>query len=316
MHFSCKITNAILNYIESEKIDLSGIFSEIESEIDIPWEHVRDSSNWMRAPDMEALLERIIPDQDLLVRAGHATPKKKVWGVLDSVLRMMPRPQEIFQQPEKFLGYFISPEPPVENIVRTETGISFDIPLPAEQYPLVTTYLKSAFEALPKYVGLDAGNSRWQMMHFELDWPATQQSILNDEPHQVSPLLMQDVITQLQNNSRQLEEKNRELQRRNEELQRFPIGENHKSEIQITQGNFSDFEFMKQPVHQVAQNLSRLHDYMVRAHQLVTLLTAGQKQTPGIKEAFRRVDWEIVKNQYPQIILESLATLKTLNRKE
>ncbi len=55
---------------------------------------------------------------------------------------------------------------------------------------------------------------------------------------------------------------------------------------------------------------------MVRAHQLVTLLTAGQKQTPGIKEAFRRVDWEIVKNQYPQIILESLATLKTLNRKE
>jgi hypothetical protein len=83
-----------------------------------------------------------------LIDAGHSTPKKKVWGVLDSVLRMMPRPQEIFQQPEKFLGYFISPEPPVENIVRTENGISFDIPLPAEQYPLVTTYLKSAFEAL------------------------------------------------------------------------------------------------------------------------------------------------------------------------
>ena len=73
---------------------------------------------------------------------------------------------------------------------------------------------------------------------------------------------------------------------------------------------------MKKPVHQVAQNLSRLHDYMVRAHQLVTLLTAGQKQTPGIKEAFRRVDWEIVKNQYPQLILESLETLKKLNKPE
>jgi len=292
VYFSCKITNAILNHLESEKIDLSGIFSEIESDLDIPWENVRDSSNWMRAPDMEALLERIISNHEWLIAAGHSTPKKK----------------------EKFLGYFISPEPPVENIIRTETGISFDIPLPAEQYPLVTTYLKSAFEALPMYVGLDAGNSQWTMMHFSVDWPATQQTILSDEHHQVSPQLMQDVIRQLQNSSRELEEKNRELQRRNEELLRFPAGETAKSEL--TSQNFSEFDFMKRPVHQVAQNLSRLHDYMVRAHQLVTLLTAGQKQTPGIKEAFRRVDWEIVKNQYPQIILESLATLKTLNRKE
>ena len=90
----------------------------------------------------------------------------------------------------------------------------------------------------------------------------------------------------------------------------------------LTQQNFSEFqnisdsEFLKRPVHQVAQNLSRLHDYMVRAHQLVTLLTAGQKQTPGIKEAFRRVDWDIVKDQYPQIILESIETLKKINRKE
>ena len=316
MYFSCKITNSILNYLESEKIDLSGIFSEIESEIDIPWEHVRDSSNWMRAPDMEALLERIVPDHQMLVRAGHATPKRKVWGVLDSVLRMMPRPQEIFQQPEKFLGYFISPEPPVENILRTETGISFDIPLPAEQYPMVTTYLKSAFEALPMYVGLDAGNSQWKMMHFELDWPATQHSILGNEPHQVSPQLMQDVILQLQKSSRELEEKNRELQRRNEELLRLSPVDINKVDVAISSQSFSDFDFMKKPVHQVAQNLSRLHDYMVRAHQLVTLLTAGQKQTPGIKEAFRRVDWEIVKNQYPQIIFESLNTLKTLNRKD
>ena len=73
---------------------------------------------------------------------------------------------------------------------------------------------------------------------------------------------------------------------------------------------------MKKPVHHVAQNISRLHDYMVRAHQLVTLLTAGQKQTAGIKEAFRRVDWEIVKNQYPQLIKDSLDTLKQINKPE
>lgn len=319
MHFSCKVTHAILTHLESEKIDLSGYFSES----DIPWELLRDSSNWMRAPDMEAFLERLNLSTETLIQAGYATPKNKVWGVLDSVLRMMPQPQEIFHQPEKFLGYFISPEPPIENLNRTSKGLSFDIPLPAEQYPMVTTYLKAAFEALPSYVGQSFAHCEWNHIHIVIDWPTEQPSILGeDESRQISPQLMQDVIRQLQQSSKDLEDKNRELQRRNEELQRLASQkanqsgeENNSSENRaVNHSDFSEFEFMKKPVHQVAQNLSRLHDYMVRAHQLVTILTAGQKQSPGIKEAFRRVDWDIVKNQYPQIILESLETLKKLNQ--
>ncbi len=314
MHFSCKITHAILAHLESEKIDLSMFFSES----DIPWELLRDSSYWMRAPDMEAFLERLDLTTRTLISAGHNTPKNRVWGVLDSVLRMMPQPQEIFHQPEKFLGYFISPEPPIENLNRQSSGLSFDIPLPAEQYPLVTTYLKAAFESLPVYIGQSAAHCQWKDIHFQIDWPTQQQSILSEESNrQISPQLMQDVIRQLQDSSKDLEEKNRELQRRNEELLRLAQnalpGETSAELRGVIKQDFSQFEFMKRPVHQVAQNLSRLHDYMVRAHQLVTLLTAGQKQTPGIKEAFRRVDWEIVKNQYPQIILESLETLKKLN---
>lgn len=320
MHFSCKITNSILTHLESKKIDFTDFFSES----DIPWEFLRDPSNWMYAPDMEAFLERLVKNLNEVEEAGHRTPQLRSWGILDSVLRMMPRPQEMFNQPEKFLGYFISPEPPVENIVRTEQGISFAIPLPAEQYPLVTTYLKAACEALPIYVGLQAGHCRWSHVNFELDWPQTQQTILNDsEPHQISPQLMQDVIKQLQSSSRELEEKNRELQRRNEELQRRAelsqaslslSGE--QSANSISAADFNQFEFIKKPSHQVAQNLARLHDYMVRAHQLVTLLTAGQKQTPGMKAAFHKVDWDLVKNQYPQIILESLDLLKTMNKKD
>ena len=315
MHFSCKVTHALLTYLESEKIDLSGYFSET----DIPWELLRDPSYWMRAPDMEAFLERLALSPAILIQAGHSTPKNKVWGVLDSVLRMMPQPQEIFHQPEKFLGYFISPEPPIENLVRTAKGLSFDIPLPAEQYPLVTMYLKAAFESLPIYVGQSAAYCEWSDIHLRIDWSTEQTSILDNESRQISPALMQDVIRQLQDSSKDLEEKNRELQRRNEELQRLASQKNSgliDEERAVIHEDFSEFEFMKRPVHQVAQNLSRLHDYMVRAHQLVTLLTAGQKQTPGIKEAFRRVDWDIVKNQYPQIIRESLETLKKLNLPE
>lgn len=319
MHFSCKITHAILTQLEFEKIDLSAYFSDA----DIPWEKLRDASLWMRAPDMEAFLDRIVTSQQTLIDAGHATPKSRVWGVLDSVLRMMPKPQEIFQQPEKFLGYFISPEPPIENIVRTAEGIAFDIPLPAEQYPLVTTYLKAAFEALPFYVGMDAGVCRWNFLRFELDWPKEQQSILKDEPHQISPQLMQDVISQLQQSSRDLEERNRDLQQRNEELMKMSQNvRSSNNEADIRNADFNqfdrqqeiEFDFMQQPVHQVAQNLSKLHDYMVRAHQLVMLLSAGQKQTPGLKQAFHKTDWEIVKLQYPKIILESLEILKKVNK--
>lgn len=301
--------------MESEKVDLSAYFSES----DIPWELLRDPSYWMRAPDMEAFLERLALKEEVLMKAGHRTPKSRVWGVLDSVLRMMPQPQEIFHQPEKFLSYFISPEPPIENLHRLESGLTFDIPLPAEQYPLVTTYLRAAFESLPNYVGQPEAHCEWQDIHFKIEWPSSQSSILTDNSERnISPELMQDVIRQLQQSSQALEEKNRELQRRNEELsamaQQAPFGDS--AQRAVVQQDFSQFEFMKQPVHQVAQNLSRLHDYMVRAHQLVVLLTAGQKQTPGIKQAFHRVDWEIVKNQYPQLILESLETLKKLNQPE
>lgn len=304
-----------MTHLESEKVDLSIFFSES----DIPWELLRDPSYWMRAPDMEAFLERLNLKNEVLIMAGHQTPKKRVWGVLDSVLRMMPQPQEIFHQPEKFLSYFISPEPPIENLERHESGLSFDIPLPAEQYPLVTTYLKASFESLPGYVGQTFAHCEWKDIHFKIVWTSAQQSTLIEDSAErnISPQLMQDVIRQLQQSSRELEEKNRELQHRNEELQRFAIqagdnGQDQNRELQ--KQDFSQFEFMKQPVHQVAQNLSRLHDYMVRAHQLVTLLTVGQKQSPGIQKAFHKVDWEIVKDQYPRLIHESLDTLKKLNK--
>ena len=295
-------------------MDLSAYFSET----DLPWELLRDPSRWMRAPDMEAFLERLSLKEETLVKAGHRTPKNRCWGVLDSVLRMMPQPQEIFYQPEKFLSYFISPEPPIENLERFESGLSFDIPLPAEQYPLVTTYLKAAFESLPLYVGKTTAQCSWKDIHFKIEWSDSQQSILTDDSApNISPQLMRDVIR----HSRELEEKNRELQRRNQELTDMAAQVNANAPVinaarEVNAQDFSQFEFMKQPVHQVAQNLSRLHDYMVRAHQLVVLLTAGQKQSPGIKEAFHRVDWEIVKDQYPKIILESVETLKKLNKIE
>ncbi|MBS1971250.1 MAG: hypothetical protein JSU04_13155 [Bdellovibrionales bacterium] len=322
MHFSCKISNSILTYLEDQGEDLSGLY---EQQTPLPLELMRDPSYWMSAPDMESFLESLLrmplksSDSNLLQKVGHSGPEIRAWGVLDSVLRMMPRPQEIFNQPERFLSHFISPEPPVENLRRDESSISFDLPLPAEQYPHVTTYLKAAFESLPVYVGQNLATCEWTGIHLELHWSESQKSIFEIDPgHQISPQLMHSVIEELQKHQRELEERNCELQKKNEELLQAHMDlQAHlreKAPSLLPQiGPLSNMDFDSQgPGYVIGQNTARLHDYMVRAQQLVTMLAAQGKMTPGVKEAMRRVDWEHVKTQYPKTISDIMDSLRGL----
>jgi hypothetical protein len=322
VHFSCKITNSILTYLETQGEDLSSLYDQ---QTPLPVELMRDSSYWMSAPDMENFLESLLRmpflgnEGNLLQKVGHEGPEIRAWGVLDSVLRMMPRPQEIFNQPERFLSHFISPEPPIENVRRDETSISFDLPLPAEQYPLVTRYLKAAFESLPVYVGQNPATCQWTSIHLKLTWSESQKSIFAVDPgHQISPQLMQTVIDELQTHQRELEERNCELQKKNEELLQahrdLQAHLREKAPSLLPQvGPLSNLDFESQgPGYMVGQNLARLHDYMVRAQQLITMLASQGKMTPEVKEAMRRVDWEYVKTQYPKTISDSMDALRGL----
>lgn len=322
VHFSCKISNSILTYLETQGEDLSVLY---EHQTPLPIELMRDSSYWMSAPDMESFLETLLRlplksnDGNLLQTVGHEGPQIRAWGVLDSVLRMMPRPQEIFNQPERFLSHFISPEPPIENLRRDESSVSFDLPLPAEQYPHVTTYLKAAFESLPVYVGQNPATCEWTGIRLKLNWSESQTSIFEMDPgHQISPQLMQSVIDELQKHQRELEERNCELQKKNEELLQAHmelqahLREKAPSLLPQT-GPLSNLDFEAQgPGYMVGQNLARLHDYMVRAQQLITMLASQGKMTPAVKEAMRRVDWEYVKTQYPKTISDSMDALRGL----
>lgn len=331
MHFSCKISNAVLTILEDQGEDLAPLYEQIH----VPMELLRDSSYWVSAPDMETFLEVVsrIPlkrDENILQRAGHEGPQLRAWGVLDSVLRMMPHPQEIFNQPEQFLSYFISPKPPVENLRRDETSISFDLPLPAEQYPLVTMYLKAAFESLPVYVGQPAAVCQWEGITITLNWSTQQSSIFSESVgHQVSPALFQSLIDDLQRTQREredlqkyvsdLEEKIRVIEKQN--LQAAVAGassEAKENSISLLpqEAALSHLSFdSESPGYVLSQNLARLHDYMVRAQQLITMLAAQGKMTPAVKEAMRRVDWEFVKNQYPRTVFESMELVKkTMNK--
>lgn len=315
MHFSCKITNAVLSDLEHRGEELSALYDPSFP----PMEHLREPSSWMSAPDMEAFLETIAnlhwsnATGAILVEAGHAGPKNYAWGVLDSVLRMMPRPQEILHQPERFLSYFISPEPPIENLFRTDDSVSFDLPLPAEQYPHVTAYLKAAFEALPLYTGRELARCEWTGIHLRIIWPKAQETMFEKDPgHQISPDLLQSVISDHQRLLRELEEKNREIQRKDDELSSL----RRESGAPVTEAVESALESLASggpaSTHGISQNLARLHDYMVRAQQLITVLSGLAKKDPGVKEVLRRLDWDHVKSQYPRVIADSVESLRRL----
>lgn len=326
MHFSCKITNAVLSFLEHHGEDLSPLYDPMFP----PMEVLRDPSSWLSAPEMEAYLETLSRMSwakheagELALVAGHAGPKNHAWGVLDSVLRLMPRPQEILNQPERFLSYFISPEPPIENLKRSEASVSFDLPLPAEQYPMVTMYLKAAFESLPLYVGQNRAICEWEGIHLQVHWPELQESIFVQDPgHQISPDLLQSVIADHQRLQRDLEDKNRELQRKSDEIRELKMDlEKGVRTAAILNAEAALSSLLNEeppteqpPAYKIEQNMARLHDYMVRAQQLVVVLSGlvKKEKEPAVKEALRRLDWDHVKQQYPRTIASSMEELRRL----
>lgn len=319
MHFSCKITSAVLGFLEQRGEDLSSLLESVE----LPEELLRDTSYWIPAKDAEDFLKKTLllyqtkEREPMLVSIGHTGHERRSWGVLDSVLRMMPQPHEIFAQPEKLISYFVSPAPPIENIVRSASGVEFDLPISAEQYPLVTTYLRASFEALPLYVGQAIGTCSWEGIHLKVTWQQDQQSMFAEDPgHQISPELMRSIVDSLEKHQRDLEAKNKELQEKNDLLLKN-LKQNAALVLQATEGAAipvspaASLDFIEESsIESLEQKVARLGDYMVRAQQLITMLVAQDRLNPAVKEAMRRTDWDKIKEMFPQTVGECQTILR------
>lgn len=326
MHLSCKISNAVLTLLDSLGEDVTPLYETVPTSIEL----LRDSSYWISAHEMEVFLEAAVrmplrSEVSVLTMAGHRGSELRSWGVLDSVLRMMPQPQEVFNQPEQFLSYFISPKPPIENFKREESFVQFDLPLPADQYPHVTTYLKAAFESLPSYIGQGLAQCEWSNITLSLQWKNQQESIFVEDPgRQVSPELFKDLIHDLQKTQSDREDLQKyvgDLQAKVKELEErlldFAAHGDTGSQSQVQPQVSSDQQFSSGSPHfYLGQNLARLHDYMVRAQQLITMIQSTGKLNPAVKEAMRRVDWDYVKDQYPRTVSHSMELLRKIQTKQ
>jgi hypothetical protein len=323
VYFSCKITSSILTYLERQGEDTNRVLEATA----LPEEFLKDPSYWMPAAEMEKFLQSVqrLPiagsREELLVDIGRATPELRSWGVFDSVLRMMSL-QDMFAQPSRFLSYFVSPEPPVDNVQVFDDRVSFDLPIPSDQFPLTTRYLQSAFESLPRFGGHEMAQCRWQGMHLEIVWSQRQNTIFSgtDPGHQISPELMRSIVAQLEQHQMELQRKNADLESRHEQLR--VAYQKLEGEIRQQQNLPTQISVATAPVDLRASALSstsrqaletqvsRLTDYMVRAQQLVTILVGGQRLQPHVQEAMKRVDWEWVKLQFPVTVESCLEILR------
>lgn len=274
MLFSCKITNSILNYLESQREDITPLLECTN----LSEEFLRDPSSWMKAAEMEFFLHtalNIYPlpelstQPDLISHIGSLAPSLRSWGVLDSVLKMIEKPFDIFQQPKRLISYFVSPEPPIEIQKIEGQSTQFLVPISSEQYPLVTNYLQSAFSVIPEYSGHSKAQVHWKgiqvFVSLEMDPVRAVSEIVNVLPDNV--------------------------------LKDLRLEESLQSSDGSSESAMDDLAKA-----QLYQNLAKLGDYMVRAQQLITLLIAQDRMKPSVKSAMKRVKWEQVREQFPATI--------------
>lgn len=340
MFFSCKITSSAIQALAQAGVDLELLYQDV----DTPEEFLRDPSCWLEADKMERFLERAealsrslefpeyIAEHSFVTYLGHRSYHLRAWGVLDSVLRMMQRPQDVFLQPDRFISYFIRPAPALLEWEREGQRIGFDLPIRAEDYPLTSSYLRAAVEAIPSFVGHRLAGVEWRAYRMQICWEEEDQQqifgVENDPGRVLKPELAQHIVESLESSQKELEQKNHELSEKNRQLeeakqyletqivaQQLPVQEGMSGPQSLS--NLAKMaealaKEIQEPMQYIHQQVLRLSDYMARAQQLITLLggrSLGEKQ---IQEAMRRMDWLQIRETYPHLVQNTSDAIQNL----
>jgi len=329
--FSCKITHSIITYLDRRGEDQEVLYEKC----DWPAEFLRDPSCWLEAEKMENFLRRIEQDygretqtaDGLIVAVGHLCKDLRSWGVLDSVLRMVQTPKDLFAQPERFLSYFVSPAPPVGEIRREPDTVSFVLPISAMQFPLVTSYLRAALEALPTYINKPMATVRWDESRVHISWSEHQASLFGEAQNtelSLHPELVRNILMNLESSQKELEEMKLQLRTRDQEIAvlRDQLHAATSSQANLLSERSENIGWLArdldheltEPVSRSLNEAFRIGDYMARGQQLITLLVAQGRQTPQVQEAMRRVDWPFVVAEGPQIVKRVIEDLQAMQK--
>lgn len=329
MQFSGKITNSILAYLARFGWDRERLFEVT----DIPLEYLRDPTSWIAAADVEAFLGKVEAEfhnkgENILLGAGHASSEIRGWGVLDSVLRMMQKPQDIFAQPHRFISYFVSPAPPIANLISTDEMVTFDLPISHQEYPCTVAYLSAALEGLPKFWGQECAHVRWHNTNVRVSWSDAQSRLLTAAPDNHKPELVESLVRGVEMAQAQVEARDLEIARLEHELQELKIKAaraNQPSQSDAVESlgartgpnkGSGDLPHdqrsrLQSQLDEVRENVLRLADYLTRSQQALTLARIAHRQDPQVQAVLRRIDWETIRTQYPWVHLQIMEGLNS-----
>jgi hypothetical protein len=324
--FSCKITHSIINYLDRRGEDLELLYEKC----DWPAEFLRDPACWLEADKMEMLLGAInaeygrefvldpAMDEGLITTVGHQCKDLRSWGVLDSVLRMVQTPKDLFAQPERLLSYFVSPAPPIGEIRRGADSVSFVLPVSEVQFPLVTEYLRAALEALPTYISKPMATVEWRESRVAISWSEDQTSLFGETQNaelSLHPELVRNILINLETSQKELEQMKARLHEKDVEIERLKRVSGEA--LQVNEGFAAvaaGAAHLDQPVSLILSEIYRLGDYMARGQQLITLLVGQGRLTPQVQEAMRRVDWSHVAVEGPQTVKRVVQGLQNVQQ--
>lgn len=294
-------------YLNQQGHDLEPLLEGIST----PKEFLEDPSYWIESPKMEEFLARVDHlftegNRSILATIGHACPGLRSWGVLDSVLRMMKEPSDMYSQPHRFLSYFINPAPPIGDLIRKGNSIAFAVPLSFDQYPFTFLYLKSALESLPAYVEAVPATVRWNKTHIEIEWSKDQGQLFPEEQMErhMSPDFMHSLEMVIEKTQKELEKKNTEILLKDREIQELK----EKTQTIVPESEFVNPEMTDQIVPSLVRlrgQILRLSDYLVRSQQIVTLLLGQNKAEGKLKKILEKMDWDVIAREFPKNIESS-----------
>lgn len=313
MQFSGKITNSVLVHLTRLGWDHERVFELTE----IPLEFLRDPTSWVEADAVESFLRAVESqfnaEASHFVRdVGHAGVELRGWGVLDSVLRMMKKPQDIYTQPQRFISYFISPAPPIVNLRHGDEQVSFELPIAHNEYPCTVAYLSAALEGLPRYWGQETAQVVWRNTLVKVAWSTAQNALLV-EPHSHRPELVENLVRGVEMAQAQVEARDLEIARLEQEIRELRV-QASKTKM-FTKPVFTDDvpdcerEKLRGKLFDIRENVLRLTDYLTRSQQALTMARTAHRQDPQVQAVLKRIDWETIRAQYPWLHLQIMEGL-------
>lgn len=312
---SCKLTHAALRYLERRGEDLEPLYERF----DWPLHYLRDSSSWLEADRLEYVLAALeeLYGARVAAETGHsffeavayASPQLRAWGALDSVLRIVPGVRELYHQPDRFLGSFISPQPMIQGLHHTTEKAVFRIDFSDDRMPRTAQYLRAALESLPEYIGKPRSHVTWIHGHVSIEWSDRQvpfvpmSSLSPSESPSLSPELLRTILVDLANAQRELDLTRRTLQERDAEI----------ALLSATHKKSQEDERTKLALHEIY----KLGDYFARAQQIVTLLrssssrsVSGPLVSSSSEAMVRRTAWDRVAQEAPLAIRRAAKILQ------